>query len=195
MSKALQALHKGQNALLESPTGTGKTLALLTSALAWQARRIEEMAMQDPTLSPLQKEMPMKEGLADAEADLEDSVQQPKKKRGGRTSMPRIYFASRTHSQIAQVVDELRHCHPVYLDGDPEKGTAPLRMSLLAARKHLCVNHKVMNKVKNDSASVDEVRAQRITTCRATEAHTGTVFGSSARSFEGKDDVRTIMVL
>lgn len=41
MSKLLVGVQKGENCLLESPTGTGKTLALLCAALAWQKQQRE----------------------------------------------------------------------------------------------------------------------------------------------------------
>ncbi|CAM9721761.1 unnamed protein product, partial [Choristocarpus tenellus] len=44
MSKMLLGLRQGKNCLLESPTGTGKTLALLCSALAWQRQQRLDLA-------------------------------------------------------------------------------------------------------------------------------------------------------
>ena len=42
MSKVISALNKEHHALLESPTGTGKTLALLSSALGWQRKWMQD---------------------------------------------------------------------------------------------------------------------------------------------------------
>ena len=42
MSNIIRSVQRGQNALLESPTGSGKSLALLCAALAWQRKEQEK---------------------------------------------------------------------------------------------------------------------------------------------------------
>ena len=43
MAKIIQSLKNAQNCLLESPTGSGKSLALLCGALAWQKAEIQRV--------------------------------------------------------------------------------------------------------------------------------------------------------
>ena len=86
INQALHAIQKKQNALLESPTGTGKTIAILSAVLAWKERNLD---LNTP-----------------------------------------IIYASRTHSQLTQLVAELKR------SPHKEKFSAVC----LASRKHYCVH-------------------------------------------------------
>lgn len=50
MTKVIESLQTGKNAVLESPTGTGKTLCLLCASLAWQRAEILKRTVQQSDL-------------------------------------------------------------------------------------------------------------------------------------------------
>ena len=97
MTKVIEALSKGEIAGLESPTGTGKTLCLLCSSLAWLKLKRNEMIKNN----------------------IKDEI------------IPKIYYTSRTHSQLSNAIKELKKTS--YLP----------RNSILSSRDNMCVNSVV----------------------------------------------------
>jgi fanconi anemia group J protein len=152
MGKVIQALDNKHNALLEAPTGSGKTLSLLCSSLAWQEREKRRVASLEGATGF---------GLADAEGQEslkeEPSGSQPgggflrgdlagDKQEEVKTRAPKIYYATRTHSQIAQVVAELKR-----------SGYKP-KMAILGSKQHYCVNAFVRNKPSIEEACEDALK-------------------------------------
>ncbi|XP_078428073.1 RAD3-like DNA-binding helicase protein isoform X2 [Wolffia australiana] len=111
MDKVIQSLQEGCNALLESPTGTGKTLCLLCAALAWRK-----------SLGPFSSEF-QKEKLSQSSDDAASSQR--------RSSYPSIVYASRTHSQLKQVIGELK-----------TSNYRP-KMGILGSREQMCIHDQV----------------------------------------------------
>lgn len=60
----LLALKKGQNALLEAPTGCGKTLSLLCAALAWQESQRAQLAAEQLQLTAVKRQSDAPDGPA-----------------------------------------------------------------------------------------------------------------------------------
>ncbi|XP_047708834.1 regulator of telomere elongation helicase 1 isoform X1 [Prionailurus viverrinus] len=130
MSKVLECLQKKVNGILESPTGTGKTLCLLCTTLAWRehlrdtisARKIAERAQGglfvDHTLSW---------GAAASDGDSTACY----------SDIPKIIYASRTHSQLTQVISELR-----------STSYRP-RVCVLGSREQLCIHPEVKKQESN----------------------------------------------
>ncbi|KAK2957729.1 putative Regulator of telomere elongation helicase 1 [Blattamonas nauphoetae] len=114
IGKVVGALNSGTNALLESPTGTGKTLCLLTSTFGW---------VDAPTTS----------NIRIASTQKYTSPILPKTKPGQKPIIKHVYYCSRTHSQLKQVVSELRAT--AYRPS----------MSILGSRAQFCIHPKVKN--------------------------------------------------
>jgi regulator of telomere elongation helicase 1 len=145
MTKVIQALHRGENALLESPTGTGKTLCLLCSALAWQREQLRNGTVNASQQQQQQITGGSANGVGNAAVAASDSIQP----QAGRP--PTIVYASRTHSQLSQVVHELRNTR--YRPSH----------AVLASREQLCVNDKVLSKpnatmINNECSKLNKVR-------------------------------------
>lgn len=87
MRKVLECVREGKNGLLESPTGTGKTLSLLCSSLSW---------LEDAKA---------KKQLARVQAAA--VLDQPSDVSGMLTNRHKIIYSSRTHSQLSQAMSEL----------------------------------------------------------------------------------------
>ncbi|KAI5070881.1 hypothetical protein GOP47_0013132 [Adiantum capillus-veneris] len=105
MERVIQALQQGKNALLESPTGTGKTLCLLCATLAWR-ESLEPSLPKGTEGSNLSQEI-------------------------HKRRLPIILYSSRTHSQLQQVIREL-------------KSTAYRpKMVVLGSREQMCIHSDV----------------------------------------------------
>ena len=155
MLATINALNNKHNALLESPTGTGKTLCLLCATLAWQEHSMKGVQRSDtasssssgdtalayndgPNVSAEQQQAAISASLfALPYANIACAAAPggaPKIKRA-----PLIIYASRTHTQLKQVVRELRST--VYL---PE-------MTVMGSRDQLCINDRVSRKLKGSA--------------------------------------------
>ena len=118
MDKVIQALDEGKSALLESPTGTGKTLCLLCATISWVKQR-------GPQLVPAATLNPDGSEVDSNKEKLNASVK----------TIPKLYYSSRTHSQLKQVIKEL-------------KATGyEISSTVLGSRDQLCVN-KAVNKFR-----------------------------------------------
>uniref|UniRef100_A0A673UVZ9 Regulator of telomere elongation helicase 1 n=1 Tax=Suricata suricatta TaxID=37032 RepID=A0A673UVZ9_SURSU len=128
MGKVLECLQKKVNGILESPTGTGKTLCLLCTTLAWRehlrdsisARKIAQRAHGGlHTLS----------SWGDAAPDGDSTA--------CYSDIPKIIYASRTHSQLTQAISELRNT------------SYRPRVCVLGSREQLCIHPEVKKQESN----------------------------------------------
>ncbi|XP_061197315.1 Fanconi anemia group J protein homolog [Saccostrea echinata] len=216
MEKVIKGIERGENCLLESPTGSGKSLALLCSALAWQTaeynkREKELLNSSDKDTkthctcnNEIKKESENKStenkariknvlsaisaspsGFGDND---EEDFQQPGNfrtpgnlKQNARRHLPisyetsspvdepaanvespepctccagdgpkarkvpKIYFGTRTHKQIAQIIRELK-----------KTAYREVKMTILAAREHTCI-HPAVSQMRGKNEGCKEL--------------------------------------
>ena len=114
MSKVIEACENGKLAGLESPTGTGKTLCLLCAVLAWLKHKRKQL------IDKRKKNNNILEDDFDLQLPNEEMV-------------PKIYYSSRTHSQLSNAIKELK------------KTCYMPRTCILSSREKMCVNAVVKN--------------------------------------------------
>uniref|UniRef100_A0A670Z4X6 Regulator of telomere elongation helicase 1 n=1 Tax=Pseudonaja textilis TaxID=8673 RepID=A0A670Z4X6_PSETE len=132
MSKVLECLQKQVNGILESPTGTGKTLCLLCSTLAWRAHFKDAVSAQK-----IAQRLKGAELFPDQPLSSWGSAVTGTEVPAYYTDVPKIIYASRTHSQLAQVIGEL-------------KNTAYRpKVCVLGSRDQLCIHPEVKKQENN----------------------------------------------
>ncbi|CAH1774290.1 unnamed protein product [Owenia fusiformis] len=139
MEKVIQCLQTNSNGLLESPTGTGKTLCLLCACCSWLIGK---------------KAMWQQHKAAIAEPELAEQLlhstglKQGSDSWGGMSAHPKIIYASRTHSQLSQAVQELKRTSYNHF-----------KVSVLGSREQLCI-HPGVQKETNNTSKVHMCRAK-----------------------------------
>ncbi|KAF4135742.1 Helicase C-terminal domain [Phytophthora infestans] len=72
---------------------------------------------------------------------------------------PKIFFCSRTHSQLTQAVNELKDCPASYMRAIP--GSTELRSCVLAVKRLLCVNEDVNSEPMLVNEKCQELRMEK----------------------------------
>lgn len=145
MEKVIECLQTGVNGILESPTGTGKTLSLLCSSLAW----LEDHKAAIQLSAGLHRSSGVNSSgfLSQLQHlfDQQESANRPS------PMCPKIIYSSRTHSQLSQAINELKKTNYKYV-----------KSVVLGSRDQLCINPDVQK--LQDNATKLRVCRHKVTT-------------------------------
>ncbi|XP_012267857.2 regulator of telomere elongation helicase 1 homolog isoform X2 [Athalia rosae] len=154
MEKVIECLQDAKHGVLESPTGTGKTLSLLCSSLAWlevKKAQLQGQAMMGSMEKP------------NFGGDFFESLTKGLDKAAGKSDqstpnftwgMPKIIYASRTHSQLSQAMQELK-----------KTAYKHVKVAVIGSRDQLCIHPEVSKEI-NSSIKINMCQAKvRARTC------------------------------
>lgn len=128
MEKVITSLQNNTNALLESPTGTGKTLSLLCSSLAWLLVKKAQLQLNAQTGN-----------FSEHSSSLQDNLKSGAGKKDNATwGMPKIIYSSRTHSQLTQAMQELKR-----------SSYRHVKAAVLGSRDQMCIHPEVSKETNN----------------------------------------------
>ena len=122
MESVIECVRKGKHGLIESPTGTGKTLSIICAAVAAVQKSRQEYIINEANKKSVTSKK--NEDTGETTAGEDEEKKSPDKAEVAQT----IIFCTRTHSQIEQIFRELKSKLPY-----------SLRISPFASRKHACI--------------------------------------------------------
>lgn len=133
MERVIESLQNSTNALLESPTGTGKTLSLLCSSIAWLLVKKAQLQM-NAQIGNFSEHSGftgnLREGL---------KIGVGKQNKDNTTwGMPKIIYSSRTHSQLTQAMQELKR-----------SSYRHVKAAVLGSRDQMCIHPEVSKETNN----------------------------------------------
>lgn len=133
MEKVIEALQNQTNAVLESPTGTGKTLSLLCSTLAWiQMKKAQVQA--ELQAAGITEKTDFAQSINNEIKGITEATTIGKTFSG----VPVVIYASRTHSQLTQAVQELK-----------KTAYNHMRASVLGSRDQMCIHDELIPEQNN----------------------------------------------
>lgn len=137
MEKVIECLQTQSNGVLESPTGTGKTLSLLCSSLAWLTLKKAEMQAR-----PYIRDMVDVEFMKSLNENLQENNTGGDGIGKAFMQLPTIIYSSRTHSQLSQAMQELKNT-----------AYSGMRAIVMGSRDQLCIHSEVLEQ-ETSSAKV-----------------------------------------